>query len=144
MEVQIKEGTIERALAVDKQIPELDDNYGEKEYRERLQGKSSTILIAYVNGKAVGFKLGYIENDYFYSWLGGVISEYRNQGIAAKLAIRQEEMVKEMGVSKIMFKTQNKFKGMLIFALKNGFSILGTVPFDGGEGFKILLEKNLN
>jgi len=76
--------------------------------------------------------------------LGGVLPGYRKRGIATKLANHQEELIKELRISKIRFKSQNKFKGMLIFALKNGFSIIGTVPYDHYEGFKILLEKKLN
>jgi len=144
MEVQIKTGTIEQAITINKQITEFDNVYSEKEYRGRLKGKKPLILIAFVNNKAVGSKLGYVEDDYFYSWLGGVLPEYRNRGIAFKLAHLQEEMVKQMGIPKIRFKSQNKFKGMLIFAIKNGFSIIGTVPYDRDEGFKILLEKKLN
>jgi len=135
MEVQIKTGTIEQAITINKQITEFDNVYSEKEYRGRLKGKKPLILIAFVNNKAVGSKLGYVEDDYFYSWLGGVLPE---------LAHQQEEMVKQMGISKIRFKSQNKYKGMLIFAIKNGFSIIGTVPYDRDEGFKILLEKKLN
>lgn len=144
MEVKIKKGKLSQAITIDRQIPEFDNGYGEQEYLERLKDKNALILIAEIDEQAVGFKIGYKEKDYFYSWMGGIIPEFRNRGIATKLARQQEELVHKMGISKIRFKTQNKFKGMLIFALKNGYSIVGTVPFDGGEGFKILLEKELN
>jgi GNAT superfamily N-acetyltransferase len=75
--------------------------------------------------------------------MGGVLPEHRRKGIANRLSKNQEDWIIKMEIKKIRFKTQNKFKGMLIFALKNGFSILGTVPFEGVEGFKILLEKKL-
>ncbi len=130
MEIQIKKGKLAEVIELASLIPEFDDVYGEDEYQERLKGKEPIILIAYKDKKAIGYKMGYQEADYFYSWLGGVLPEYRNKGIASKLALQQEELVKQLGISKIRFKTQNKFKGMLIFAIKNGFSIIGTVPYD--------------
>jgi predicted GNAT superfamily acetyltransferase len=142
MEIQIKEGTINQAVELSKQIPEFE-NPNEDEYICRFKGKDPLILIAYVNNKPAGFKVGYKENDYFYSWMGGVLPEHRRKGIANRLSKNQEDWIIKMEIKKIRFKTQNKFKGMLIFALKNGFSILGTVPFEGVEGFKILLEKKL-
>jgi len=143
MVVQIKKGTIEQAIVLDAQIPEFDGSNRGKEYQERLKGKDQLILVASKNNVSVGFKVGYKEKDYFYSWMGGVLPDYRNNGIASLLAKHQENFVREMGISRIRFKTQNKFRSMLIFALKNGFSILGTVPYEGDEGFKILLEKKL-
>jgi len=140
---RIIEGTIKIALEVARQIPEFSPSYGKSEYEKRLQNKQSQILIATVDNKPVGFKAGYKEEHYFYSWMGGVIPKYRRKGIAAELAKFQEDWVKEKGLDIIRFKTQNKFKGMLLFAIKNGFSIIGTVPYNGGEGFKIVLEKNI-
>lgn len=144
MDIQIKLGNIEEAIELHKQIPEFDIADPEKEYRERLFGKGPIILIAQINQQSIGYKVGYKEDEYFYSWMGGVVPGFRGIGVVAKLASQQEDIVRGLGIFKIRFKTQNKFKSMLIFALKNGFSIIGTVPFNGGEGFKILLEKELN
>ncbi len=141
--IKIRQGTIEEALRVSDQIPEFLDGYGKEEYKFRLENKLNLILIAEDGDKAVGFKVGYQTDDYFYSWVGGVVPEYRRSGVAKKLSDFLEQWVKEKGISVVRFKTQNKFKHMLIFALKNGFSIIGTVPFDRDEGFKVLLEKKL-
>lgn len=142
--IEIKEGTLDEALQVSKQIPEFDTGYGIAEYTQRLKDNLHLILIAWFDGNPVGFKVGYQVDSDFYSWMGGVIPEFRNRGIARHLAEHQEAWAKEKGFTKIKFKTQNKFKGMLIFALKNGFSISGTTKFAGGEGFKIVLEKKLD
>lgn len=124
-------------------IPEFEGSYGPAEYARRLKGKKSLMLLAEENEEAVGFKVGYLEGRHFYSWMGGVVPEYRRRKIAGSLAKEQEAWVQEQGISTIRFKTQNTFKAMLLFAIKNGFRIIGTVPFEGGEGFKIVLEKTL-
>ena len=71
------------------------------------------------------------------------IPEFRRGNVASRMADHQETWVRDQGFRAIHFKTQNKFKGMLLFAIKNGFNILRTVKFDGGEGFKILPEKTI-
>lgn len=130
-------------MYISSKIPEFDQGHDKDEYEKRLKGKKNLVLIAEIEGMVVGFKVGYQETNYFYSWMGAVIPEFRKLGVAKKLAEEQEKWVEDNGIKTIRFKTQNKFKYMLIFAIMNGFRIIGTMPFDGGEGFKILLEKEL-
>jgi GNAT superfamily N-acetyltransferase len=61
----------------------------------------------------------------FYFWPGGVLPEYRRLGIASTLAQEQEDWAKQQGYSPVFFKTRNRRKAMLIFALKNGFDMAG-------------------
>lgn len=98
---------------------------------------------AHVEGKAVGFKLGY-EHDAreFYSWLGGVNPEYRGLGIATDLMHCQHHWCRREGYEKIQTKTQNRFREMFILNLKQGFQVIGTHDSDEG-GLKIVLEKKL-
>lgn len=140
-EIIIREGKINEIFEVHCRIPEFDDRYGLDEFKKRLEGKKKLILLAESNGKLLGYKAGYCEKHYFYSWMGGVIPEYRKQDIATMLAHKQEDWVKKQGLDTIRFKTLNKFKKMLLFSISNGFRIIGTVPYEGEEGFKILLEK---
>ncbi len=72
------------------------------------------LAIAFLDGKPVGFKLGY-ELD---KWCRG------------------------KGYRKIQTKSQNRFKEMLTLNLKFGFEIIGTHLSDEG-GFKIILERSL-
>lgn len=141
--VRIYKGTIDEAIRVSDKIPEFTPSPGRTEYEKRLAAREHLILIARMDDELAGFKVGYREQDYFYSWLGGVIPGFRNQNVARSLAEAQEEWVARQGISKIRFKTQNKFRAMLIFAIKNGFHIVGTVKFDGDEGFKIILDKTI-
>lgn len=122
-------------------------------FNERISSKKNVIsLIAYYNSIPVGFKIGYHCNDTtFYSWLGGVIKNYRKKGIASSLAITQEDLVKEKNYKKIRTKSMNCYKPMLILNIKNGFNITNVytnaksqtkIVFEKTPFFKFSLKKN--
>lgn len=93
--------------------------------------------------EVVGYKIGYEqESDRFYSWLGGVDSNYRNKGIASMLMNQQHLYLKEKGYKTVQTKTKNKWRNMLILNIKNGFDVIGTYTDNRGE-VKIILEKCL-
>ena len=121
--VEIREGRIHECIEISKAIPEFDNNYQKEEYERRIYGKYYLILIAELNKVPIGFKIGYAKENYFYSWLGGVLPIYRNKGIAKKLAMTQEKQVLKKEYFEVRFKTYNKYKPMLQFGLKNGFEI---------------------
>jgi GNAT superfamily N-acetyltransferase len=90
----------------------------------------------------VAFKLGYPENATdFYSWLGGVVPEYRGVGIAADLMDRQHRWCQAQGFLTIRTKCFNSNRAMLLANLKWGFLITGTEAT--AEGLKLWLEKEL-
>ncbi|KAA3631752.1 MAG: GNAT family N-acetyltransferase, partial [Bacteroidetes bacterium] len=89
--IEIKKGGITEAVELSRQLPEFIDPAGEDEYHKRLDGVRSLILIAWDGKKPVAFKVGYEKEDHFYSWMGGVLPEYRKKGLAKKLADVQEE-----------------------------------------------------
>lgn len=141
--IKIRIGTPEESFQVSQQIPEFTEKYSLADYKKRIGDKFALILIACIKGQPIGFKLGYLEKGYFYSWLGGVVPAFRNKGVASHLAKKQELMLLKKGIKKIRFKTLNRFRGMLIFALKNNLQIIGTEPFTQENTIKILLEKQL-
>lgn len=105
--------------------------------------KNFYLIKASVEGTPVGFKLGYALSDTeFYSWLGGVVPEFRGLGIAADLMQAQHEWCRKNGYTKVQTKTQNRFRDMLILNLRFGFDIVGLHMSDEG-GPKIVLEKQL-
>jgi GNAT superfamily N-acetyltransferase len=126
---------IELALEVLNNIPEFDHVYTIEEIEKRISRSESIILIAEFAGKAVGCKIAY--NRYFdgsvYSWLGGVLPPFRNQGIAQELHIAFERLAKQKFFRLVRLKTWNKHVAMLHFALKNGYVING---FEKKEKFE--------
>lgn len=121
----IKELPIEQVQPLTLKIPEFNDPYGIEEYYNRFKNVPHLVLAALDGEKIVGFKLGYErKKNVFYSWMGGVLPEYRKQGIAWKLAKRQEIWLKENGYTHLWMKTRNQHRNMLHFAIKNGFQLM--------------------
>jgi len=141
--IRIEEGTINRVMEFKNRIPEFENPYDRTEYEKRLSQVPHLILIASIKDQDVGFKIGYQKEDHFYSWLGGVIPEYRKQGIASGLAKRQESWAIKNGYSYITMKTWNARKEMLLFAIKNGFYITEVEPRAKFEEYRIWLRKDL-
>jgi predicted GNAT family acetyltransferase len=110
----------------------------------KMANKPELLVITAMDGKkVVGYKIGYaIDNNKFYSWLGGVDSNYRKHGIASLLMEKQHQYLKENGYKVVQTKTMNKWRNMLILNIKNGFDIIDTY-IDVKGLHKIILEKNL-
>lgn len=145
MELEIKERRLKDAFPLSLRIPEFERPYPEKEYHRRLTGVNHLILVAYLDGKPAGFKIGY-ERDAdgsFYSWMGGVPPVFRGRDIARRLARYQETWARERGYRSIRLKTRNKHKAMLCFALGDGFRITGFIPKNPPEESRIIMEKTL-
>lgn len=111
---------------------------------DKLKDKPKLLFNIALDGtKVVGFKVGYeLDKNTFYSWLGGVDTDYRNHGIASKLMEQQHQNVREQGYLVIQTKTMNRWRSMLLLNIKNGFDVIET--YIDNEGLhKIMLEKKL-
>jgi hypothetical protein len=88
MDITIRQGSIGEVVALSRQVPELTDPYGEAVYREKLAGKPHLILVACEGLFPVGFKVGYQReaDGSFYSWMGGVLPDFRRRHAARLLA----------------------------------------------------------
>lgn len=142
-ELVIKQDKITTVVGLSQQIPEFIDPPAAADYAQRLNNVPHLVLVAYLNDQPVGFKVGYEREGYFYSWMGAILPDYRKSGIAKALADQQEIWAKAAGYRSITFKTRNQHKGMLIFALKNGFNIISVREKDQLSRYRILLRKSL-
>ena len=141
--IEVKESSITDIVKIASQIPEFSEPYPEEEYRKRLAGKNKLLITATYEGKIAGFKAGYEIDDHFYSWLGGVLPDFRKKKIAQKLLSYQEKWCKEKGYEKIRIKTRNKHKSMLHLLLKNNYLIIDFKLRDNELENRIILEKKL-
>ena len=140
----IRFGTIDEIQEVIKCIPEFVNPYPREEFQKRLSRSNSLILIAEEKGKAVGFKCGYQKScSVFYSWMGGVIPEYRRKGTAAELLKEMENWSRFKKFSKLKFKTMNEHKAMLLFSIKHGFDIIDVEKSNKDPRLRIWLSKEL-
>jgi ribosomal protein S18 acetylase RimI-like enzyme len=83
----ISEGFINDCLEISRQILDFSDNqYDEVEYNKRFSNANHLILIAKIEKRAVGFKVGYEkeQDGSFYSWMGGIVPDFRKQKVAQK------------------------------------------------------------
>lgn len=113
-------------------------------FKQRLNENTHLyIILAYLSNNPVGFKIGYsYSTDTFYSWVGGVLLDSRNKGIATKMAELQEQYAKTSGFTKLRTKSMNKYKSMIILNLKRGFDIV-KVYTNSKRQLKIVFEKQI-
>lgn len=152
--ILVRKGTIEEVFSLIPNIPEFAGSYPREEYNLRLTDTPNLLLVAEwqghvrdegsSNNSLAGFKVGYeLEPGVFYSWMGGIHRSYRRMGIASMLAEKQESWALENGYTRIRFKTWNRHKAMLCFALLRGFHILSVEPNPRLDDYRIILEKPL-
>lgn len=141
LNVEIKEDNLEIVVAISNKIPEFHQPHGIIEYQKRLANVPSIILVAYIDNVPAGFKVGYEREGYFYSWMGAILPKFRRLGLASRLADQQENWAKEQGYSHVTFKTRNRLKSMLIFALNRGFNIISLEGKDDINESRIILRK---
>ena len=111
---------------------------------DRFNSQPKIITVLALNKtEIIGFKIGYPYNENtFYSWVGGVLPNFRQKRIASTLAEHQEQVAKSQGYSKLRTKSMNRFKPMMILNLKNGFDIVQVYTNDSGQT-KVVFEKTL-
>ncbi len=142
----IRTASIEDVFMLAKKIPEFQPHPKPlSEYRKRLSTTHHLILVAEQNLQLIGYKVGYdrYQDGSFYSWLGGVLPEHRGEGVATLLTKEQEKWAKKEGFECIKMKTQNRFRNMLLFAIKRGFYITDFEAREPIEESRIWLEKTL-
>ena len=84
------------------------------------------MLVAEVDGRPVGFKVGYRESRFlFYSAKGGVLAAFRRRGVAVRLLDEMMARARADGYRRFCFDTfPNKHPGMTILALRRGFRVV--------------------
>lgn len=141
----IHEGKLDDAVMVSANIPEFDDPYEIPEYSKRLNSTTHHILTAYDNHNPIAFKIGYqrYSDGSFYSWMGGVLPNYRRKGIANNLADHQETWAKKNGYISIKMQTREKHKAMLALAINRGFQITSRIEKTSNSNTRIWMNKPL-
>ena len=142
MAIKIRIGSLENCVDLSFKIPEFNSPYEIKEYKKRCAGKHLA-LIAEIDNQPVGFKVGYdrFNNGSFYSWMGGVLPDFRQKGVVSLLADLQENWAIINEYNSILLKTRKKHKAMIPFSLKRGFTITEENRMNLNEETRIWMEK---
>jgi ribosomal protein S18 acetylase RimI-like enzyme len=106
-----------------------DTIFGEFNHRyantfdEVIEGRQDVLaLMAHLEGNPVGYKIGYRERPrHYHSWTGGVLKDYRGQGVARRMQEWQHAWLRARGYQTVGFNSFNKFGAMMRFGLATGF-----------------------
>lgn len=142
-QLDIQENSIEDVVLLLQSLPEFVNSPAATDILDRIAGVPNLVLTAYLDGELCGCKVGYERDGKFYSWLGGVLPAFRQAGIAAVLADRQEAWTVQQGYRTIWMKTRNRFPAMLLMAVRRGFRITAILPEEEIDEHRIVLEKSI-
>lgn len=114
------------------------------DFPSRVEDRTGSLLqLALVGRTVIGYKLGYRRNpEVFYSWLGGILPEFRRRGVARELLRRQHAWCRAHGYRRVRTDTTNAFRDMLLLNIRAGFDVIGTFH-DAERGLTIMLERAL-
>ncbi|MEE4483343.1 GNAT family N-acetyltransferase [Serratia ficaria] len=125
-------------------IPEFGGLHSLADLRQRIGSAPASLLIAEIDGRPAGFKLGYqLREGAFYSWLGGVLPAFRRHGVAQALLTEQELWARAQGYRQLRVKTRNRFRAMLMMLIANHYQIVRLENKGEVADYRLLLEKTL-
>lgn len=143
--INIKESDLDKGYEVHLKIPEFKDPEDTLEnFKKRIEGKKSLVLVGFVDEKPAGYIISYDRYDdgSIYCWMAGVLPEYRKLGVLSGMMEYLEKWAKEEGFDSIKIKTRNARREMLSYLVKNDFQFLGIEPKEDKLDNRILLEKH--
>ncbi|QYK01286.1 GNAT family N-acetyltransferase [Shewanella psychrotolerans] len=143
---QLTDELLQSIINLTEQIPEFDRRYSPQDYFQRLHNKPLMIQIISIEGELAGFKIGYSEQSgLFYSWLGAILPEFRQLGLAKTLLNDQEKWAKDNGYITMEVTTYNRFSAMLQMLIQQGYKIAGLQKNELEiNNNKLILNKNIN
>lgn len=119
--------------------------FGERRVIFRLDRADLVFLLAWLDGRRVGYKAGYAEDrTTFYSAKGGVLEGYRRRGIARALLYRMMDEARRLGYRRFAFDTfPNKHAGMTVLGLAEGFAVTAAGYNAAYKDYRLRFEKAL-
>lgn len=96
-------------------------------FHRRFLGRyNPLILVASVDEQAAGFFTGFeLKPTVYFSWLYGVLPDYRRAGIASQMNEAVHAWAHEHGYQSIRFECHNQHRPMLHLAIAHGYDIIG-------------------
>jgi ribosomal protein S18 acetylase RimI-like enzyme len=102
------------------------------------------LFLARVNQEIVGYVLaGERENDHFYISHIGVRSDCKRRGIGRSLLLECEWYAEGRSYLAVTTTTYNRYRGMLLLLIQEGYYIQGTTWVEGAREPRISLRKEL-
>lgn len=112
----------------------------EEFFKRRFQGRHNvSMMVAMVDDRPVGFTVGFeLMPSTYYSWLCGVVADFRRTGIATQLIQAQQAWAQDHHYSIIRFECQNQHRPMLHVAITEGYDLIG-VRWDTATGENVVI-----
>ena len=139
----VDETLLENLAALERAI--FPEPLSKEQLAQELRSRHNLcVLVAWCGKEPAGYKIGYeLSGDVFYSFSGGVVPEYRRQGIARALMSEQHRIARALDYAMVRTHTKNKYRDMLLLNIRSGFDVTGVNHKSGEKFHSIILEKVL-
>ena len=109
-------------------------------FRRRYLGRyNPLVLIASLDERPIGFFCGFeLKPSVFFSWLFGVMPDFRRRGIASQLMDAVHVWVREHEYDSIRFECHNQHRPMLHLAIEQEYDIVG-IRWDPDRGQNLVI-----
>lgn len=145
MKPHIRQISLSQCIDVLNYVPEFTETFELTEIKKRILDQEYLALGVEVEGILVAVKLGYFINDnVFYSWLGGVLPRFRLLGLAQSLLDEQERILAARNVGEIRVKSMNRYPSMLQMLISNHYQIYDIERNQDSDLLKVKFRKYLN
>ncbi|QSX33805.1 GNAT family N-acetyltransferase [Shewanella avicenniae] len=136
---------ITQIIALMEQIPEYDPVDAVADIRQRLYDKRILLQLLEVEGELAGFNLGYaLDEQRFFSWLGGIATDWRGLGLAEQLLAAQEQWLQANGYQSVKIQTRNQYRPVLNLLIRNRYQVVDLAPVaDDVSQYRLSLQKSL-
>lgn len=104
-----------------------------------------SMLVAMLDERHVGFIVGFeLMPTTYFSWLCGVLPEFRRLAVATQLIQAQHAWAQQHGYSVLRFECQNQHRPMLQLAITEGYDLVG-IRWDTATANNVaIFEKDLH
>lgn len=145
--ILVREAGLDDIAEVHKNIIEFDDNDPPKSFfLNRIEMVEHIIIVAYCDSYPIGYIIAYKDNmneQALYCWLAGVDYHYRRNGALSKMMDYLRQWAISKNYEKITIKSRNRYKGMLIYLIKNGWNLVHIEKKGAIDEYRIYLELSL-
>ena len=109
-------------------------------FRRRFLGRYNILMmVASLDDHAVGFFVGFeLKPSVFFSWLYGVLPEFRRVGVASQLMEAVQEWAMQQEYASIRFECHNQHRPMLHLAIEQGYDVVG-IRWDPDRGSNLVI-----
>jgi len=109
-------------------------------FRRRFLGRYNTLMmVASLDDQPVGFFTGFeLKPGVFFSWLFGVLPDYRRNSIATQLMDAVQAWAGQHGYESIRFECHNQHRPMLHLAISQGYDVVG-IRWDQDRGNNLVI-----